>query len=380
MLHGVLRLNVIGSFTREKLEELVALDDKIARAWRADKYSTTSNWAEEIAKQVGCDPQTVYNRRKAWLAEYGVDIDLPYGFYRDLTVLAPTSLTTPENRSVLMKAMSRGDAEKTLALLAGAAKDFDRQRLEIVGSAIKGPLGQIPIETLVADTKAAAIKARAVALLASAKKPVRATPANPSLPMRVSRTKPASAIKKSRRNGPAKKPVRGGPPQKPLRPTRVGAVKKTARRVTPVKSTQRPSAAPKHSFAGRAGEKKRGPLASTWQSITVLGTTTVVPNKIDVLEKVLTAFRGRYQGFLARFARELGRIRPYVARTPEALYPGSPHLASQARHIGGGWWMPTNCSEGNIITAVRKACEIARVKYGTDVVIAFSKKVAARGA
>jgi hypothetical protein len=46
-----------------------------------------------------------------------------------------------------------GDAEKTLALLAGAAKDFDRQRLEIVGSAIKGPLGQIPIETLVADTK-----------------------------------------------------------------------------------------------------------------------------------------------------------------------------------------------------------------------------------
>lgn len=373
MLHGVLRLNVIGSFTREKLEELVALDDKIARAWRADKYSTTSNWAEEIAKQVGCDPQTVYNRRKAWLAEYGVDIDLPYGFYRDLTVLAPTSLTTPENRSALMKAMSRGDAEKTLALLAGAAKDFDRQRLEIVGSAIKGPLGQIPIETVVVDTKAAAIKARMAALLASAKKPVRATPANPSLPTRVSRTKPASAIKKSMRKGPAKNPTRS---------VRGGAVKKTARQVTPVKPTQRPSAAPKHSFAGRAGEKKREPVASRPHSVTLFGNTSVARNMGDVLATVLIALERRGPGFLARFARERGRTRRYVAHSPEALYPGKPHLAVQARKIGARWWVGTNYDRHRVEGIIEKACGVAGMKYRTDVVIAFSEQSAraARGA
>jgi hypothetical protein len=367
MLHRVLHLNVLAGFTRENLHKLAALDDKVARAWCSATSFANSNWAEEIAKQVSCDPQTVYNRQKASRAEYGVDIAMPYGFYRDLLVLAPTSLTTPENRSALMKAMSRGDAEKTLALLAGAAKDFDRQRLGIVGSAIKGPLGQIAVEMVVTDTKTAAIKARTAALRASAKKPVRATLANPSLPTRVSRTKPASAIKKSMRNGPAKNPTRSA---------RGGAVKKTARRVTPVKPTQRPSTVPKHSFAGRAGEKKREPVTSTGHSVTVFGNRSVVRYLGDVLEVVLTMLQQQDRHFLAEFAEEQGRIRRYVAHTPEELYPGKPHLAAQARKIGRRWLMGTHYSRAGVEGIIKKACAVAAVRYGTDVVIAFSPTAA----
>ena len=359
MLHGVLRLNVIGGFTREKLEELLALDEKIARAWRADKYSTTSNWAEEIAKQVGCDPQTVYNRRKAWLAEYGVDIDLPYGFYRDLTVLAPTSLTTAENRSSLMTAMSCGDAERTLALLAGAAKDFDRQRVEIVGSTVKGPLGQIPIETVGADTKADAIKARTAALPAPAEK----------------RERRAQSKQTASPTG-AQKPARKRSARKLKAATSAREVKKGQRRPTGLRRTKRPSANFKRSSKGRAGGNKRGAVTSAGHSVTVFGHRSVVRYLGDVLEVVLTMLQQQDRHFLADFAEEQGRIRRYVASTPVELYPGKPHLAAQARKIGARWVMGTHYSRAGVEGIIKKACAVAEVRYGTDVVIAFSPRAA----
>jgi hypothetical protein len=230
VLHEVLRLDVITGFTRENLDKLAALDDNVAGAWHAAKYSADSNWADEIAKKAGCNAQTVRNRQKEWQAEFNIDIALPHGFYRDLIFFAPASLTTPENRSALMAAISRGNAEKALALLVEAAKDFDRQRLRIVGSAIKAPLGEIAIQMAVAETTAAAIQGKTTAISGPAKKPVRKVPAEkPASPVRPKKSTGKISVKKARR------PVRGGAGKKkqPL-PTRnksgkpSSAAKKTA--------------------------------------------------------------------------------------------------------------------------------------------------------
>ena len=259
MLHEVLRLDVITGFTRENLDKLAALDDNVARAWQAAKYSADSNWADEIAKKAGCNAQTVRNRQKEWLGEFNIDIALPYGFYRDLIFFAPASLTTPENRSALMAAISHGDAEKALALLAGAAKDFDRQRLRVVGSAIKAPVGEIAVETVVGDITTAAIQARTAALSARAKKPTPRVAAKkaaspkrakkstgkisvkkakrpvrvgtvkekPPMPYRVEPPKPPSAAKKAASPKQAKKSTGKISVKKAKRPVRVGTVKET---------------------------------------------------------------------------------------------------------------------------------------------------------
>ncbi len=104
-----------------------------------------------------------------------------------------------------MAAISRGDAEKALALLAGAAKDFDSQRLRIVGSAIKAPLGEIAVETVVGDITTAGIQGIPTAISGPAKKPgTQNTLAEKSVrPVRAKKSTGKISAKKARR------PVRG---------------------------------------------------------------------------------------------------------------------------------------------------------------------------
>ena len=109
-------------------------------------------------------------------------------------------------------------------------------------------------------------------------------------------------------------------------------------------------------------------------SVTIFEKTFAVRTKQDVLAAVLNALQRRDRGFLGRFADERGRTRRFVARSREALYPGSSHLAGYARDIGDGWWMATNFSERDIERAITKACATAGAGYGTDVVICFDKK------
>jgi hypothetical protein len=91
---------------------------------------------------------------------------------------------------------------------------------------------------------------------------------------------------------------------------------------------------------------------------------------------VLTMLQQQDRHFLAEFAEEQGRIRRYVAHTPEELYPGKPHLAAQARKIGPRWLMGTHYSRAGVEGIIKKACAVAGVRYGTDVVIAFSPTAA----
>jgi hypothetical protein len=68
-------------------------------------------------------------------------------------------------------------------------------------------------------------------------------------------------------------------------------------------------------------------VAGGRHSVTLFGKTIAVRTKQDVLATVLNVLSRRDGDFLPRFANERGRTRRFVARSREALYPGSSHLA-----------------------------------------------------
>jgi hypothetical protein len=174
MLHEVLHLNVIAGFTAENLETLAALDDKVAEAWRAARYSPETNWATVVAEKAGCDEQTIYNRQKKWRQDYNIDIGAPFESYHGLLVVGPLSLTKPETRSALMAAISHGNPSTVLEVMAGTLRDFDLGRREVVGRTIDKPLRRIAVEMVEMPTTYAGTKNRkaarhTVALVAPAK-------------------------------------------------------------------------------------------------------------------------------------------------------------------------------------------------------------------
>ena len=136
MLRRVLRLDVIAGFTPENLGQLVRLHDPVAVAWRTEKRVGVDDWAGVLAKKAGRTQPTVYARQKQWRKDFKIDIALPYAFYRDLLHFAPRSLTEPKERDALIAAVHGENGEETVRLLTDAAKHFDAQRIEVVGSAI----------------------------------------------------------------------------------------------------------------------------------------------------------------------------------------------------------------------------------------------------
>ena len=136
MIRDVLRLDVIACFTRQNFHALVALEDKVAVAWRAAETVEVGAWAKRLAKDAGCSLQTVYTRREEWLRDYGIDIAVPHALYRDLLYFGPPSLTQPKDRSALLAAVRCKEGNDVIRLHKEAARNFDRQRIEIAGKTI----------------------------------------------------------------------------------------------------------------------------------------------------------------------------------------------------------------------------------------------------
>ncbi len=172
MINDTLRLDVITGFTRGDFHRLVALEDKVAVAWRAVETAEPKGWAARLAKKAGRSVQTVYTRQKDWLKEYGIDIAVPHAFYRDLLFFGPASLTQPRHRSDLINAVRERNGGDAIRLHERAARDFDRWRTEDVGATIKSrphrmeikvarETGLAPATVCIADTSRPAIAAQA---------------------------------------------------------------------------------------------------------------------------------------------------------------------------------------------------------------------------
>lgn len=92
----------------------------------------------------------------------------------------------------------------------------------------------------------------------------------------------------------------------------------------------------------------------------------------DIMVHIFEELQRRKPGYLERIRG--GRSRPYVARTREALFPGSPHLAdndNHSRRLSCGWYVDVNNGEAAMKNIVEQACEAAGVQFGKDVILQF---------
>lgn len=93
----------------------------------------------------------------------------------------------------------------------------------------------------------------------------------------------------------------------------------------------------------------------------------------EVLINVLNELSSRDPGFLERFAaRRHGRRRRYVARTREELYPDRPDLCRDHSHrLNSGWWVGLNYSKESIRRILEMACEVSRLRFGSDLKVSL---------
>ena len=154
ILQDALRLDVVTGFAVKSYEAFLQSNDKVAVAWRAAKPSDIKvsddpdrkNWATFSAEKAGVSLQTVYNRQKAWLARYQIDIALPNAFYYGVLYYGPDSVETPRDQLATLAAHFDRDGEKLLRRRDKAAKDFDRLGIDVVGATIRAPLHKMPVE------------------------------------------------------------------------------------------------------------------------------------------------------------------------------------------------------------------------------------------
>lgn len=88
-----------------------------------------------------------------------------------------------------------------------------------------------------------------------------------------------------------------------------------------------------------------------------------------VLAEVLKVFQNRDNTFLPRYAQQtVGRTRRLVAKTREGLYDVE-GLSDYAVDLENGWWLGTNISMGVVRKNIITACEVAGVKYDSQLTL-----------
>jgi len=94
---------------------------------------------------------------------------------------------------------------------------------------------------------------------------------------------------------------------------------------------------------------------------------------IDTLLRVFEVLSARDTTFLERYAAlpKHGRKRRYLSRDKMELYPGRPDLCEEySVPKFGGWWIGTNYSRSTIKHAIELACQVAGIRFGTDLTLA----------
>ena len=108
----------------------------------------------------------------------------------------------------------------------------------------------------------------------------------------------------------------------------------------------------------------------------VLGNREVTPgNATQTLAEVLKEFDSRDSGFMARFAPQVeGQRRAsdgtprrrLVARNRNDLYANPKFVEKSSLNLGNGWWLGHHLSTKDIQRQIETACEVAGVKFGTQ--------------
>lgn len=106
-------------------------------------------------------------------------------------------------------------------------------------------------------------------------------------------------------------------------------------------------------------------------SYTLHGETQRFRKAADLLGAIFAAFAENDPEFCEQFRRRhKGRTREYVAKRPEDLYPGNPHLAkSEFRKLPGGYFLGTNMGNEKKGQLIRLAQKVVRGEVGRDLVV-----------
>ena len=91
MLDNVTHLRAMANFSRNGFLDLTALEDPVVDAWRKIEWMDDTKLMSELIKHSGLKCAAVYKRRRSLLDRFGIDILVPYGFYRDMLFLVPTA-------------------------------------------------------------------------------------------------------------------------------------------------------------------------------------------------------------------------------------------------------------------------------------------------
>ena len=105
-------------------------------------------------------------------------------------------------------------------------------------------------------------------------------------------------------------------------------------------------------------------------SLTFRGEIETFKTGAEVLIAVFEKLASLDPDFCGRYSEQhRGKVRRYVAKSRALLYPGSPRPASASHRLPGGWWLATHCSNPGKLKRIMKACEIAGLKFGRDVIV-----------
>ena len=120
-----------------------------------------------------------------------------------------------------------------------------------------------------------------------------------------------------------------------------------------------PSAGLSRPILGDRKRRRSGSYTVTWAGGEVSGLSLK-----DVLKKTILAQEKKSPGFLETLSRHrTSRGRRIVARKPEELYPGNPHLIEQgAERLDGRWWLDTNISTGQCQRYLDVIGELSKVE------------------
>lgn len=94
---------------------------------------------------------------------------------------------------------------------------------------------------------------------------------------------------------------------------------------------------------------------------------------------VLKDFQAQDPSFLSRLyddPRNRTKKRVLVSQQRSEMFP-EPRADSDYKDLGGGWWVGTNLNVKSIIQKVELACDVAGVKFGTQLAL-IDEKAAGR--
>ncbi len=109
-------------------------------------------------------------------------------------------------------------------------------------------------------------------------------------------------------------------------------------------------------------------------TLTVRGKAFRYNNAIEALATILRELANDDPTFLQRCAQHpdvQGRLRKYLGRTPDELYPHREDLREMIEALPGGWLLATNLNNLTKKNIIQAAAQVAGLNYGHDISVEF---------